>query len=258
MGITVDNNVRNEVVQTLLLYQQQLGLSDSDFVMWVQQSTGVTLDQYRKILENTKVNDKFRSEYLKQYYKPAEITEEEIRAEYESNPEQYDSADISYIWLSKYDEMGTTLSQEEIDVKMDTAERILEKIRSGEDMDELIELYSEEGTEGSDLPPGKLTVNSSAYLQYPYFEDLFDYALKGKTGDSDIVDTDMVIFIVRVDRHTELDDVRGSVKSYLETTREAEWYNNELEKWNSDTRFNIIKNDTVYDSITYETYLKKK
>lgn len=258
MGITVDNNVRNEVVQTLLLYQQQLGLSDSDFVMWVQQSTGVTLDQYRKILENTKVNDKFRSEYLKQYYKPAEITEEEIRAEYESNPEQYDSADISYIWLSKYDEMGTTLSQEEIDVKMDTAERILEKIRSGEDMDELIELYSEEGTEGSDLPPGKLTVNSSAYLQYPYFEDLFDYALKGKTRDSDIVDTDMVIFIVRVDRHTELDDVRGSVKSYLETTREAEWYNNELEKWNSDTRFNIIKNDTVYDSITYETYLKKK
>ena len=121
MGITVDNSVRSEVNNTLLTYQQQLNVSDNDFSRWVQQSTGLTLDQYRRILENTKVNDKFRSEYLKQYYKPAVITEEEIRAEYESNPKQYDSSEISYIWLSKFDTTGTTLTQEEIDVKMDTA-----------------------------------------------------------------------------------------------------------------------------------------
>lgn len=257
MGITVDNSVRSEVNNTLLTYQQQLNVSDNDFSRWVQQSTGLTLDQYRRILENTKVNDKFRSEYLKQYYKPAVITEEEIRAEYESNPKQYDSSEISYIWLSKFDTTGTTLTQEEIDVKMDTAKRILEKIRQGENMDQLIANYSEEGTEGSDLPPGKLTVNSSAYLQFPYFKDLFDFALEGKAGDSEIVDTDMVIFVVKIDSRTELDDVRDTVKSYLETTREAEWYNSELEKWNSDTRYNIIKNDAVYDSITYQTFLKK-
>lgn len=257
MGITVDSSVRSEVNNTLFTYQQQLNVSDKDFSRWVQQSTGLTLDQYRRILENTKVNDKFRSEYLKQYYNPAEITEEEIRAEYESSPKQYDSAEISYIWLSKFDTTGTTLTQEEIDVKMDTAKRILEKIRQGENMDQLIADYSEEGTEGSDLPPGKLTVNSSAYLQFPYFKDLFDFALEGKAGDSDIVDTDMVIFVVKIDSRTELDDVRDTVKSYLETTREAEWYNSELEKWNSDTRYNIIKNDAVYDSITYQTFLKK-
>ncbi len=257
MGITVDSSVKSEVNQTLLIYQQQLNLSDSDFALWVKQSTGVTLDQYRRILENTKVNDKFRSEYLKQNYKPAGITEDEIKAEYESNPKLYDSADISYIWLSKYDETGTTLSQEEIDAKMDMAGTILEKIRNGEDMDKLIETYTEEDTDDSDIPPGKLTVNSSAYLQFPYFGDLFDFALEGKVGDSDIVDTDMGIFIVRIDDHTELDDVRGSVKSYLETSRESEWYNSELEKWSSETRFNIIKNDAVYDSITYETYRKK-
>ena len=43
-------------------------------------------DQYRRILENTKVNDKFRSEYLKQYYNPAEITEEEIRKAVRKQP----------------------------------------------------------------------------------------------------------------------------------------------------------------------------
>ena len=258
MGITVDSNVRNEVMQTLLIYQQQLGLSDNDFVLWVQQSTGVTLDQYRKILENTTVNDRFRTEYIRQNYKPAEITEDEIRAEYEKNPKQYDSADISYVWFSKYDEENvTTLSQEEIDKKMETARTVLEKIRNGEDMDELIETYTEEESGDSELPRGKLTVSGTTYLQFPYHWELFDFALEGKTGDSDIVETETDIFVVRIDKHTELDDVRDTVKSNLETARENEWYNSELEKWSSDTRFNIIKNDAVYDSITYETHLKK-
>ena len=53
---------------------------------------------------------------------------------------------------------------------------------SGENMDQLIANYSEEGTEGSDLPPGKLTVNSSAYLQFPYFKDLLILPLKEKQG----------------------------------------------------------------------------
>lgn len=258
MGITADSGVKSEVSQTLLAYQQQLNLSDSDFAKWVKQSTGVTLDQYRKILENTKVNEKFRTEYLKQNYKPSEITEDELQAEYEKNSAFYDSADISYIWLSKFDSTGSTLSQEEIDIKMNTARRALERIRNGEDMDQLIAEYSEEGTEGSELPPGKLTVSSIAYTQFPYFAELFDFALGGKAGDSDIVDTDMVIFVVKIDRHTGLEDVKETVKTYLSSARETEWYSSELEKWGSDTRYNIIKNDAVYDAITYQSYKKKQ
>jgi len=258
MGITVDNSVKSEVNQTLLAFQQQLNLSNTEFARWVQQSTGLTLDQYRKILENTKVNDKFRSEYVKQNYQPGEITEDEIRKEYESNPKQYDSADISYIWLSKYDDSGAALSQDKIDAKMDTAKTLLQKVRSGEDMDRLIETYSEEGKdEDSGSTRGKITVDSNSYTVYPYFDKLFDFALKGKAGDSEIVETDMGIFVVRIDDHTGFDDVKDDVKAYLETSRENEWYAGELEKWSSDTRFNIIKNDAVYDSITYESYMEK-
>lgn len=258
MGITADSSVKSEVNQTLAAFQQQLNVSDSDFAKWVKQSTGVTLDQYRKILENTKVNEKFRTEYLKQHYTPPEITEAEIRAEYENNAKQYDRAEISYIWLSKFDENGTTLSEDQIDAKKDTAEKVLREIRNGKDMDKLIAEYSEEDAEDTDETRGKLTVNSSSYLQYPYFSDLFDFALEGKAGDSDIVDTDKVIFVVRIDRHTTLDDVRDTVKSNLASAKENEWYNNELEKWSSDTKYNIIKNDVVYDAITYQSYLSKK
>lgn len=260
MGITVDSSVRSEVNQTLLVFQQSLGLSDSEFARWVQQSTGVTLDQYRRILENTKVNDKFRAEYVKQNYEPAEMTEEELKAEYENNPKQYDSAKISYIWLSKYDESGTALSQDEIDVKLKTAREVLEKIRKGEDMDKLIETYTEEESDeddDSDWSRGKLTIDSTYYNLYPYFEELFDFALEGKAGDSEIIETDTAIFVARIDEHTGFEDVKDDVRSSLETTRENEWYNMELEKWSSDTRFNIIKNDAVYDSITYESYLEK-
>jgi len=257
MGITVDSSVRSEVNRTLLAYQQQLNASDSDFARWVEQSTGVTLDQYRKILERTKVNEKFRNEYIKQNYTPPEITEEEIRAEYEKNGELYDSADIRYVYLKKFDENGTTLPQDQIDAKMAKAMEVLEKIKKGEDMDTLIANYSEESSDDSDEERGKATVNSSSYLQLPYFKDLFDFALEGKAGDADIVDTDMVIFVVRIDKHTEFDDVKNTVKSYLEVSKEAEWYNSELDKWSSDTRFNIIKNDVVYDAITYQNYRKK-
>lgn len=257
MGITVDSSVRSEVSRTLLAYQQQLNASDSDFARWVEQSTGVTLDQYRKILERTKVNEKFRNEYIKQNYTPPEITEEEIRAEYEKNGELYDSADIRYVYLKKFDENGTTLPQDQIDAKMAKAMEVLEKIKKGEDMDTLIANYSEESSDDSDEERGKATVNSSSYLQLPYFKDLFDFALEGKAGDADIVDTDMVIFVVRIDKHTEFDDVKNTVKSYLEASKEAEWYNSELDKWSSDTRFNIIKNDVVYDAITYQNYRKK-
>lgn len=257
MGITVDSSVRSEVNRTLLAYQQQLNASDSDFARWVEQSTGVTLDQYRKILERTKVNEKFRNEYIKQNYTPPEITEEEIRAEYEKNGELYDSADIRYVYLKKFDENGTTLPQDQIDAKMAKAMEVLEKIKKGEDMDTLIANYSEESSDDSDEERGKATVNSRSYLQLPYFKDLFDFALEGKAGDADIVDTDMVIFVVRIDKHTEFDDVKNTVKSYLEASKEAEWYNSELDKWSSDTRFNIIKNDVVYDAITYQNYRKK-
>lgn len=257
MGITVDSSIRSDVNRTLLAYQQQLNLSDNDFARWVKQSTGVTLDQYRKILERTTVNEKFRTEYIRQNYTAPEITEDEVRAEYEKNAMLYDSADISYVYLKKFDENGTTLPQEQINAKMDKAREVLEKIKKGEDMNTLIATYSEESTSDSDENRGKATINSSSYLQLPYFKDLFDFALKGKAGDADIVDTDMVIFVVKIEKHTAFDDVKNTVKSYLEDTKEAEWYNGELEKWSSDTKYNIIKNDVVYDAITYENYRKR-
>ena len=46
------------------------------------------------------------------------------------------------------------------------------------------------------------------------------------------MDTDMVIFVVKIDSRTELDDVRDTVKSYLETTREL---NGTIASWKSGT-----------------------
>ncbi len=251
-GFKADSTVKNRVYYLMTSMQGQM--SNKQFNQYIRDMYNVSPNQLQKIWENYSVIERFKEDYLNNNYTQEEIEEIEIKARYDEDPKQFDSVDISYVRLDKYDENYNELSKEEIDAKLKTADEILRKIEDGEEMDELIKKYSDEvdlenageESEEDQNSPGKTTI------QYSKDSKLAEWVFDHQPGEAGIVDTDYVIYIVKVDDRTEYSDVKDIVKSTMENEAREKFYEDALNEWNLESRYNIIKNDKVYDSITYK------
>lgn len=117
-------------------------------------------------------------------------------------------------------------------------------------MDSVIEDYTEETVSSEDSeepdPIGKLT------LQYFEGNSLVEWAFENKVGDVDIIETDYVIYVARIENRTDFDDVSEDVKNSMEEEAKEEFYDDVLDEWSLEPKYNIIKNDTVYEAISYK------
>lgn len=250
MGLSVNAGLKSEVEQYLDSVQQAKGLSDRQFPDYVKAQTGVSLNHFRKILENTYLIERFRQEYIKKYYTAPALTDEEIRAEYDKDPRAYDIVDFSYVVLGKLNADGSQISEEELAAKRMVAEEALKKIQAGEDINAVISQYSEQAvTAGEETSPGK---GSVGYLTNDPDQPLYDYLFSHDIGDSNVVETDNYILVVKIDKRTGFEDVKGMMRNQLESADRNDWYSDQLEKWNLDPRYNIIKNERVYNPISYK------
>ena len=78
------------------------------------------------------------------------------------------------------------------------------------------------------------------------------WAFENNVGDVDIVETDYVIYVAKIEKRTDFADVSDDVKTKMEEEAKEEFYNNVLDEWSLEPKYNITKNDIVYDSITYK------
>lgn len=246
-GFTVNTQIKNEAANILATYKSSM--TDNQFESYVQYSFNVSARDLSRITENLLVIDDFRESYLKKNYQPAEISDEELKAYYEKDIKVFDKVDISYISFAKLGENGI-LSDEELEKKRKDAEALLERVKQGEDMDKLIAEYTEDTVpEDSDTPLGKATLT---YSEGTLVQNLIDWAFNNKPGDSDIVETDFVIYVVKIDKRTSFEDVKANVKATMEDEAMDKFYEEALQSWSLEPKYNIVKNERVYESFTYK------
>ncbi|NLM75367.1 MAG: hypothetical protein GX187_04655 [Clostridiaceae bacterium] len=248
-GMKVDTEIKTEVLYLLASMQGQM--TDKQFTDYIKGLYGVTPRQLQRIWENYRLIDRFKEGYIEENYEADPPGQEEIKNYYTENKNSFDEVDLSYVIFYKYDrENYEDLSEEEIEQKRQLANEALEKIKNGENMDSVIEDYTEETVSSEDSeepdPIGKLT------LQYFEGNSLVEWAFENKVGDVDIIETDYVIYVARIENRTDFDDVSEDVKNSMEEEAKEEFYDDVLDEWSLEPKYNIIKNDTVYEAISYK------
>ena len=248
-GLSVDADIKSQVSASIESTKQSMGFtSDKQFADYIKIFFEITPDQLRKISENLMLIDKFQSFYLSEEYKPEPVTEDAVKAYYDEDPKLFDLVDIRYVYLSNTDEEGKVLSQEQQDLKQKKAEEALEKIKQGEDIDKVITDYTDEekNTSTEDYPLG------SGSISYIEGNELSEWTFSNNPGDSNIIETESGIYVVKIEERTDFGDAKVSIKSIIENQARVSFYNEALKEWNMDKKYNIIKNERVYDSFSYK------
>lgn len=246
-GFKINSEIKNQVAAIINSLRGQM--TEKQF----REQYNISSGELQSLYERFSIIEKFRSKYIENEYPEKVFTEEELKAEYDKDSKLYDKVDISYIRLYKYNDQGT-LSEEETAAKKKTAEEALEKIKQGEDIDKVIEQYTEEEASNEDETVGKATVSYSQNSVYEYLIewDVIEWAFDNKVGDADITETDNYIYVVSVEGRTSFNDVKDTVKETMEYNDRENFYESALESWGLEPRYNIIKNNRVYDSISYK------
>ncbi|NLL67199.1 MAG: hypothetical protein GX236_05810 [Clostridiaceae bacterium] len=252
-GIKIDSDIKKQVASIMPSIQGQL--TEKQF----KEKYKISVAEFQSIYEKFSAIEKYKREYLDEHFKPETFTEEQLKTEYEENAKIYDSIDISYITIYKFDELGATLSEEETAKKKEKAQETLEKIKQGQPMDEAIAEYTEEkaapaqdDTESKPLGKAKITYSQNSMYDYYLEWDFIEWAFANKPGDMDIIETDYFIYVAKIDDRTVFDDVKESVKNEMEYQAREEFYKNAIASWGLEPKYNIIKNERVYDSISYK------
>jgi foldase protein PrsA len=252
MGLKIDSTIKEQVASMIASVKGQL--TDRQF----KETYKVTAAELQSIYEIYSVIENFKSRYLEEHFEAETYTDEQMEAEYNEDRKSYDNVDISYIILKKLSESSETLSEEEIAGKKEKAEEALSKIQQGEPIDDVIAEYtevkddpSETGTEQNDLGKGTITYSQTSMYQYYLELDALEWIFDHEPGDTGIIDGDYFIYVVKIEDRTTFDDVKDNVKSSMEYNAAQEFYNSALESWGLESKYNIIKNERVYDSISY-------
>jgi foldase protein PrsA len=71
------------------------------------------------------------------------------------------------------------------------------------------------------------------------------FAKDRKVGDAGVVQTDYGFHVIKLEKRTGFDEVKDAAKYVLQLMK----YQEELDKWKSDTKYNVVTNKPVYDAI---------
>ncbi len=248
MGLKVDSDIKNEIDSFMASLKGDM--TDKQFSDQIKRAYKISVNEFRKVSANLMLIDKYKAAYLGKEYKAKEISDEEIKAYYDKDTKKFDQVDISYIALYKVDEKGAKLPQDQLDAKMSKAKEALDKIKKGEDVNKVIAEYTEDKvTEGTDAEKlGKATLG---YSENASVQNLINYIFDNKPGDSDIVDSEYAIYVVKIEDRTAFEDVKATIKTTMGNEAKEAFYDNALQTWRLESRYNIIKNDRVYDSFSY-------
>ena len=253
MGIKIDAASKQQIEQIINSLRSQF--SDKQF----KETYKVTPSELQRIYEMFSVIDNFKTKYLEENFKAEDYTDEQLKAEYDKDPKLYDKADIGYIILNKRNENGELLSDGEIEEKKLKAQEALSKINNGEPIDKVIAEYTEEkpassetDTNNNSLGKASVTYSQDSMFQYYIEWNVLEWVFANKPGEAGIVETDYRIYVVKIEDRTAFEDVKETVKNSLVENAKEEFYNNTLESWGLESKYNIIKNERIYESISYK------
>lgn len=189
----------------------------------VLEASGHTDETFKKFIEEQVIAQK-ATEYI---FKDINISDEDVKAEYEKNKENYGEANVSHILIADENK----------------AKEIRERAANGEDFAELAKEFSEDpGSKDKGGDYGVIPYNSDKYVKE--FVDGFKTLKEGEISQP--VKSQYGYHIIKATnvKNYGFDDVKDEIKSELETAKKKEAYNKTMEEWK-----NEIKVKTYEDKI---------
>lgn len=233
----------------VILSKEEVESIDSSIAQMIQQSGGntstekmlmdyynVNLSEYTEFLKEIELVNK----YLQGERKKIVISDDDIIKAYENNKLSFDKVTVKHILISTISDQGTALSIEKQEEAKKKADDLLLKVKAGEDFATLVKQYSEDP--GSIETGGEYTFGRGEMVK-----EFEDWSFQAKAGDVGIVKTAYGYHVMKfvAKSKSTFEDVKSSIRDSL--TSEA--MNLYVKQLFSDTKYVVIKNQSVYDAI---------
>lgn len=231
-GLTVGQEETDSMNAQIDSYVKSLGTGD-DGAREYERQFGMSADKVKAINPDLRLVQKFAYEELKKI----QPSDEEIKKYYDENSQKYQMVTVKHIlFLTRDLNTKQLLSQEKQNAAKKNAEDILAKVKAGEDMAALAKQYSEDP--GSKDSGGEYTFSRGRMVK-----EFEDWSFNAKAGDVGLIKTEYGYHIIRLEKIISFEDIKDQVKSDLTEKK----YNDLLDQWRNDPRYELIKNDSVFD-----------
>ncbi|MDR3120453.1 MAG: peptidylprolyl isomerase [Clostridiales bacterium] len=196
---------------------------------------GVTLAEYARI------NAQFalRQKLFEAVEAGIAVPEDEIRAAYDGDRDRYGGAATVRHILFLYEGGENQRSNE---ATRALADKMLEKVRAGEDMAGLALEYSEDPAAAENEGEYSLTRADD------FVPEFIEWAFSAKTGDTGVVETSYGCHVMRLEARadTDLEGAREKIEAELRRRGLA----SQLGEWMEDSEYAMTVNEAVYGSIS--------
>lgn len=197
---------------------------------------GVTLDEYKQMYQDymhAYIN------YATDYPNTIEVSDEELKAEFEKHKDDYKKVTVKHILLATTDEETMeALPPDKVEEKKRLAEEILNKAKAGEDFEAMVKQYSEDP--GSVDQGGEYTFGRGEMVS-----EFEDWSFKAKEGDMGIVQSTYGFHIMKFIKNIDptFEDEKENVKS----TAQQEIFTKKMDELKEKNP--LVKNQEVIDEL---------
>lgn len=227
-------------------------LKNSDNVSYVRNDLGLTLPQFKDMMLKSELVNRYAYDYMQRSREAVSASDEEILAYYQENRGTIDEVTVSHLLISTEQEGMTDEQKQE---KKKLADSLLKRIEQGESMADLIRDYSEDISYRDN--GGLYTFTYAQAGEQEYTAEFGDWAFNSDIGKLDMIESPYGFHIVKLESKKGLDEKKESVRSTIQTQKLNEFYYNQVQEWNKDPAFNLIKNEGVLKRITQKSFPKK-
>ena len=229
-----------------LLEYLNKSLQTKENIQYVRNDLGLTLAQFRDMMLKSELVNRYAYDFMQKNRDAVPVTDEEINAYYYKNRDTIDTVTVSHLFISTQQE-GITASQRQ--EKKQLADSLYQRIEQGENMATFIRDYSEDISTKENAGLYSLTyIDVEAGLEYA---DVFgDWAFDSAVGDLELIESQYGYHIVRLEDKKGLEDKKEMIKSTIQAQKMNDIYYQQVQEWNKDPQFNLIKNEKVLNRIT--------
>ena len=224
-------------------------LQNKDNVQYIRNNLGLTLAQFRDMMLKSERVNRYAYETMQKNRDAVSISDEEIVDYYQKNRDTLDEVTVSHLFISTEQEGMTDAQKQE---KRRLAEDLLQRIQQGENMEELIRNYSDDSFSINDDGLYRFTFIETEALEYT--EAFGEWAFNSKIGDLAMIESQFGFHIVRLEAKKGLEDRKEQIKSTIQNQKLNEFYYNQVQEWNRDPQFNLVKNERVLNRITRKSF----
>lgn len=206
---------------------------------------GVTFEEYKEIYKEVYLADK----YVNSERNKITVSDNEVKKYYDANKKAYDKVTVTHILIKTVDSNGVAFSKDKKSEAKKKAEDLLAKVKAGEDIKTLAQMYSED--------PG-VTENKGEYTfsKGEMVKEFEDWSFSHSVGDIGLVESVYGYHVMKLEKRVEtpFDYIKSSIKYNLTESKFNTEFKKKMDSWKNEARFEILINKKTIEKVDKSLY----